>query len=185
MKFAIVLLMFCVTVKMLDAQAPIEIQKHYEFEDALRQDQDGMWVWRSEASELKTLRIEDQEGLSRVKFTLCVEPYNATQNITLYVDDIRYSNDGPSDNITLIFNGIAFAKFQTLEKWRSGHEWNVFRNSGNLGPALNLRPGRYDLLVTVVTDYWGVEFDRIRINAENQDPNIDLFCGSSVFYVAP
>lgn len=163
----------------------VEIQKHFEFEDALTETQQDMWVWRSEASGLKTLRIEDQAGQARIELSICVTPYNRSQNqnVTLYIDDIRYSNDGPSDLVRLRFNNINFANFSTFEKWRSGHEWNVFRNSGNLGPAINLREGRYNLTISVVTDRWGVEFDRIRVNAENQNPGKDLFCGASMYFV--
>lgn len=173
-----------VVLHTIDAQgSSMEIQKHFEFENALTESQDSMWVWRSEASSLKTLRIVDQAGLSRIDLAICIVPYNASQNVTLFIDDIRYSNDGPADLVILQFNGINFANFTTFEKWRIGHEWNVFRNSGNLGPALNLSPGQYTLRMTVVTDEWGVEFDRIRVNAENQSPNDDIFCGGSVYFL--
>lgn len=166
------------------AQPPaLEIQQHFELFKAVPVSQENNWRWRSEASANKTLRIEDETGSSRLELTLCVEPYNATQNVTLYIDDIRYSNDGLSDVVKLIFNGINFANFTTFQKFRSGHEWNVFRNSGTLGPALNLRQGRYTLLITVVTDEYGVEFDRIRINAENQNPEVYMFCGSTFYFV--
>lgn len=162
------------------AQIPPEIQKHFEFEDALSEVQQDRWVWRSEASNLKTLRIVDEIGSSEIRFQICVMPYNTSANVTLHIDDIRYSNDGPSDNVTVRFNNIALAGFQTAERWRSGHEWNVFRNSGPLGPSLNLAPGQYYLQVNVRTDRWGIELDRIRVNAENQDPVSQLFCGSQV-----
>ncbi|KAH3747025.1 hypothetical protein DPMN_181446 [Dreissena polymorpha] len=163
--------------------AMLEIQNSFEFENALTENQTHLWVWRSEASGLKTLRVTDQVGLSAIELKLCIEPYNATQNVTILIDDIRYSNDGPSDLIVLRFNGITIGNFTTLEKWRSGHEWNVFRNSGNIGPALNLRKGTYTLVLYPLTDQWGVEFDRIRVNAENQnpDPEKKLFCGASFF----
>lgn len=174
------LLAFFLLVALTRAQEFPAIQKHFEFEDALSPAQQDMWVWRSEASDLKTLRIVDENGVSEIRFQICVKPYNASGNVTLQIDDIRYSNDGPSDNVTVRFNNIAFAAFTTQEQWRSGHEWNVFKNTGDLGPALNLAPGQYFLQVHVRTDKWGVEFDRIRVNAENQDPNSEIFCGSQV-----
>lgn len=165
------------------AQVPVEIQKHFEFENALSTLQDDMWVWRSEASNLKALRLLDPNGSARIEFTLCIEPLNVTQNVTLYVDDIRYSNDGPSDNVTLRFNGKSIANFTTVEKWMGGHEWNLFRNSGKLGAALSLRQGQHSLMITVRTDRWGIEMDLIRINAENQNPMKELFCGAIVYSV--
>ena len=156
------------------------IQKHAEFEDALSDVQQDMWVWRSEASNMKTFRIVDELGTSEVRFQICVKPYNTSANITLHIDDIRYSNDGPSDNVTVRFNNIVLATFTTTERWRSGHEWNIFKNSGPLGPSLNLSPGQYFIQVNVRTDTWGIELDRIRVNAENQDPMSPLFCGSQL-----
>lgn len=184
MSFVCALLIFSISAFAVEAQVPtLEIQQHYELHRAVPERQDTNWRWRSEASSNKTLRIEDELGASRLELTLCIEPYNATQNVTLFIDDIRYSNDGKSDIVRLMFNGINFANFTTFMKFGSGHEWNVFRNSGNLGPALNLRQGRYTLLITVVTDEYGVEFDRIRINAENQNPEIFMFCGSSFYFL--
>lgn len=177
------LLAIVIFVPKANAQISLEIQQHYEFENAVPVSQMENWQWRSEASANRTLRIEDQAGASRLELTLCVEPYNTTQNVTLSVDDIRYSNDGMPDVVKLIFNGYSFANFTTFMKYRSGHEWNVFRNSGKIGPVLNLARGRYSLLITVVTDFYGVELDRIRINAENQNPEIYLFCGSSFYFI--
>ena len=63
--------------------------------------------------------------------------------------------------------------------WGAGHEWNVFRNSGPLGPAINMMPGEYVLTVSAKTDRYGVELDRLRINAENQSLTKPIFCGAS------
>ncbi|KAL4239841.1 hypothetical protein ACF0H5_000642 [Mactra antiquata] len=175
-----IVLLSVVILFAVNSQAMLEIQKHFEFEDVLGDLQDNMWVWRSEASDLKTLRLEDETGVYTVNLNICVQPYNSTMNITLYIDDIRYSNDGPSDTVIVDFDGINIANFTTIEKWRSGHEWNVFRNSGNVGPALNLLPGQYVLQISVLTDQWGVELDRIRVNLENQDPMENVFCGASL-----
>lgn len=186
MKLELVLYVFGVVLQTVDAQSSsLQIQKHFEFEDALTESQDDMWVWRSEASNMRTLHIEDQAGVSRIELSICIVPYNTAENVTMFIDDILYSNDGPVDLVKIHFNGINIANFITIEKWRSGHEWNVFRNSGNIGPVLNLRQGRYTLMLTVVTDIWGVEFDRIRMIADNQSPTADMFCGASVYFAVP
>ncbi|XP_052761934.1 uncharacterized protein LOC128204564 [Mya arenaria] len=157
----------------------VEVQKHYEFENALKEGQ-GVWQHRSEASLAKTLRINDLVGGTKmIHLTLCIQPYDTSQNVTFYIDDIRYSNDGPSDNITVLFNGLKIATFKTVEKWRAGQEWNVFRNSGRIGPSLEAMEGQYVLTVYAKTDEWGVELDRIRINAENHSPAKELFCDAT------
>lgn len=169
---------FILYISCVFSQFTFEIQKHFEFENALTEDQSDYWVWRSQAYRLKTLRLEDSNRTHSIELDLCIEPYLDDQNVTLYVDDIVYSNDGPSDLIYIIINGIEIGNFTTEEEWRSGHEWNVFRNSGRIGPSVVLSRGNYLLQIEVETDKWGVELDRIEINAENQDPMGKLFCGS-------
>lgn len=158
----------------------VEIQRHFEFEDVLNENQKSYWVWRSEASELKTLRLEDMVGQHKVFFRLCLEPADVTKNVTLRIANIRYSNDGPPDTCYASLNGQIFSVFYTYEKWRSGHEWNVFRNTGQIGRAMRLSRGEYELAIRVNTDKWGVEFDRITVNAENQNMTSNIFCGSGL-----
>lgn len=160
------------------SQLTFEIQQHFEFENALSEQQDDYWVWRSQAYKLKTLRLEDTNRTHTIELILCIEPYLDDRNVTVYIDDIVYSNDGPSDIIHALINGVDIGNFTTKEKWRNGHEWNVFRNSGRIGPSVVLSRGDYLLHIEVETDKWGVELDRIEINAENQDPLEKLFCGS-------
>ena len=160
----------------------VEVQRSFEFEDALSDSQQTMWQWRSEASGKKTLRLEDYSESYHIDFTVCIVPNDPTKNVSLAIDDIRYSNDGPPDNIYVRINGIVHDYFQTHEKWRSGHEWNVFRNSGRLGDRISLPEGQYTITVSAVTDLYGVELDRIRLNADNQNPSSDLFCAASVSF---
>lgn len=174
-------LIIAVSICVLKSFAQVRIQKVFEFEDALTADQNEMWIWRSQASNLKNLRLVDVKGLSGVELTLCVEPLDNERNVTIYIEDIRYSNDGPSDAVKLRFEGVNIASFRTFEKWRSGHEWNVFRNSGGIGPLLLLSKGEYTLGIIVKTDRWGVELDRIKINAVHQHPKQDIICGASVY----
>ena len=159
----------------------IEIQRHYEFEDILDENQNSYWVWRSEASELKTLRLEDMDGDHKIFFRLCVQPVNPNKNVTLKIANIRYSNDGPSDTCYVTVNGQFVSVFKTFEKWRSGHEWNVFRHTGQLGQSLSLPLGNHELAIKAKTDKWGVEFDRIIINAENQNFTSPIFCGGGLY----
>ena len=158
----------------------VRIQRHFEFENVLTEDQKSFWVWRSEASKLKTLRLEDMIGEYKVFFRICLDPIDPDKNVTLQIANIRYSNDGPSDTCYISLNDQIFSVFYTFERWRSGHEWNVFRNTGPVSRPMELPPGEYELGLSVNTDKWGVEFDRISINTENQNMTSDVFCGSGL-----
>lgn len=158
-----------------------EIQNHLEFEDVLTDSQDDFWVWRSEAYNLKTLRLEDGNRTHTIELTLCIEPALNDRNVTVVVDDVVYSNDGPPDKLYFSANGIKIGDFTTIEKWMHGQEWNVFRNSGRIGPTLIMSKGNYTINIEVETDKWGVELDRIEINAENQDLKTNLFCNARMY----
>lgn len=158
-----------------------DVQHSYEFEDALTEDQSEMWVWRSEASSRRTLRLVDRTGISAVEFTLCVEPHDLSTTVSLFIHDIRYCNDGPSDSVKLRFEGVNIASFSTFEKWRSGHEWNVFKNSGIIGPLIKLYRGNFTLVIVVQTDKWGIELDTLAIVTDNQHPTKDIICHASVY----
>lgn len=157
------------------------VHHSYEFEDALTEDQGEMRVWRSEASSGRTLRLVDQHGLSAVVLTLCVEPHDLSKNVSLFIDDIRYCNDGPSDSVKLRLDGVNIARFSTFEKWRSGHQWNVFNNSGLIGPLIKLSRGEFTLVIVVQTDKWGIELDRITLVTDNQLPTKNIICHASVY----
>ena len=166
-----------------------EIQRHLEFEDVLsegqlrkQKDTPGLeyWVWRSEANDAKVLRIEDMTREYSVNIRLCISPEPPFQNVTIRVENIRYSNDGPSDTLYLLLDGKELGIFLTFEKWGSGHEWNVFHETGPIGDVRVLNEGVHTLSLQAVTDRWGVEYDRIAINAENQNPQVRLICDSEL-----
>ncbi|KAH3747019.1 hypothetical protein DPMN_181440 [Dreissena polymorpha] len=163
-----------------EGQSSIEIQQHFELENVLRDDQQEYWVWRSEAYNQKTLRLEDMNRAHTIELRLCIEPFNPNQKVLIVVSDILYSNDGPSDIVYLKINGHTIGNFTTVEQWRSGYEWNVFRNSKVIGPSMLVQKGHYLLAIEVETDKWGVELDRIQINAENHDPTKRMFCGAAL-----
>lgn len=166
-----------------------EIQRHLELEDVLSEVQlrrqkntPGLeyWIWRSEANNLKVLRIEDMYRQYSVNIRLCISPDPPGQNVTIRLENIRYSNDGPSDTLYLLLNNRLLGIFRTYEKWGSGHEWNVFHNTGPIGEAVDLPEGQYTLSLQARTDRWGVEYDRIEINAEFQNEFVDLICDSEL-----
>lgn len=161
----------------------VEIQRHFEFEDILPVEQDSFWVWRSEASNLKTLRLEDPHRVYLIEVKICINPIDANHDVKIDLDDIRYSNDGPTDSVLVTFNGEPWTDFITYEKWASGYDWNIFRNTGRIGESKYLPKGEYVIGLSVVTDEWGMEFDKIRLNAEYQNTETELFCGGRLTVV--
>lgn len=155
----------------------VEIQRSFQFETVLRSDQEVSWVWRSEASKLKTLRLVDFDRRFRIDIKLCIEPVKGADIVSIIIDDIRYANDGPDDYIFVTFEGEDWYVFSTYEKWAHGHEWNIFRNTGRVSEKKYLKKGEYIISVSAVTDKWGLELDKIRIIAEYQKLNSTLFCG--------
>ena len=136
------------------------------------------WQWRSNASGNKTMRLEDPYGVKKIRFTLCAEPANPTQQVWLAFTDIHYANDGPSDTITLFFNNEPIGSVETKEKWHSGHEWNELQRTGRVTMMFSVGSGTYPVDLVAVTDGWGVELDKIVLRTDNQDPNVDIFCGA-------
>jgi len=136
------------------------------------------WQWRSNASGNKTLRLEDPYGMKKIRFTLCAESAIPRQKVWLAFTDIQYANDGPSDTITLFFNNEPIGKIETKEKWNSGHEWNALQRSGRVTSMFSVNSGIYFVDLVAETDGWGVELDKIVLRTDNQDPNVDIFCGA-------
>lgn len=155
----------------------VELQRSYQFENVLSREQDENWVWRSEASSLKTLRLVDFDRRYRIDLKICIDPIDGEETVSMYVDDIRYANDGPDDFIFVSFEGKDWNVFPTHEKWAHGHEWNIFRNTGRIKEAKYLTKGEYVISVSVITDKWGLELDKIRLIAEYQKLDSPLFCG--------
>lgn len=158
----------------------VEKQQVYEFESSVSSEQTNLTTTRSEASNSKTLHLVDKNGRAFVELKLCLKPETPNGSVAFYIDDIRYSNDGTSDVVTLRFDGVNIANFTTSENWASGAGWNEFSHSGKLGPKFELRQGEYRLVIIVKTDIHGVELDRVRISAVNQQSNTDIVCGASV-----
>ncbi|KAL4239203.1 hypothetical protein ACF0H5_000020 [Mactra antiquata] len=157
--------------------AYVEIQRSFEFENALSEEQSRFWVWRSEASRLKSLRLVDNYRRYLIELKICVEPAEGQQEARIMFDDIRYANDGPNDYIFLTFEDELWFSYATYEKWAHGHEWNIYRNTGRRGDVKTLPRGEYKIGVSVITDKWGLELDKIRLIGEYQVLDSTIFCG--------
>lgn len=167
-----------------------QLQRYLELEDILSKNQKPQtekphWVWRSNAINLKTLRIVDQGQQYSINISLCISPNPPSRRVAVQVETIRYSNDGPSDTVTVRIGDNFSGTFRTIERSDGGHGWNVFHDSRPIGKAISLPEGQYTLSLQAKTDRWGVELDRIVINAENQNEHVDLICNSELTESAP
>ncbi|KAL4239843.1 hypothetical protein ACF0H5_000644 [Mactra antiquata] len=168
-------------------------ERTFEFENAPSEQQDdldqdirqrGWWIWRSEASALKGLHVDNAKGNPVIQLKLCLKRQSRNQRtVSVSVENIRYSNDGPLDHLWIYLDTNFLANFTTAGDYEAGHGWNKFRDTGKLGPTLQVRRGQRKITIQVSTDKYGVEFDYIRFKFENVDPNQDVFCGSSIRFV--
>jgi hypothetical protein len=155
-------------------------QHHFEFENALTDAQNAngdLYRMRSQASNKKTIYYNSPDLVIELK--LCIVPVSGESFATLYVNNIRYSNDGKSDKVTVGFPDNVIGSFSSKPHSHFGHFWNVFEDSGPIGGpriAVLLPKGEYTLRITADIDTYGIELDNIRINVDNLE-NKDLFCG--------
>jgi len=156
------------------------LQQHFEFENVVTEDQLEHWQWRSEAYSNKTLRLNDVNQTFTVELYLCFDPIDPSENVTMYISDIRYSNDGPSDIVYVTLDGKSVGNITTDARWRAGHEWNIFKNTGMIGQPQTLYAGEHVLRLSTRTDSYGIELDRIRVNLVNHRISTFLFCGSKL-----
>ena len=95
--------------------------------------------------------------------------FSVFSSCTASVSDVAYTNDGGADTISVSIDGTNVGSFQTVAESNAGHNWNVVRNSGNLGSSVNIISGLHTVRVTATsTDQYGVEIDKvtIRFNSE-------------------
>ena len=95
--------------------------------------------------------------------------FSVFSSCTVSVSDVAYTNDGGADTISVSIDGTNVGSFRTVAESNAGHNWNVVRNSGNLGSSFNIISGSHTVRVTATsTDRYGVEIDKVslRFNSE-------------------
>ena len=84
--------------------------------------------------------------------------------------NVRYSNDGPSDNITVWLDGEYVDRFETVNHKKEGAFWNKIVESGLLGNTKALTAGNHTLNVSVSSvDVHGVEIDEVIVDVLCED----------------
>ncbi|KAL4239842.1 hypothetical protein ACF0H5_000643 [Mactra antiquata] len=180
MKGALFIIVVAVSVCGISA---IQTEHSFEFEDVITPNNSQFWVWRSGASNVRTLRLVDEKGIARISLQLCIQSLIQSRPVNMNITNITYTNDGPKDYVMMNLNGVSIANWTTYERCGSGFEWNVPKYSGQLVDSLPLVSGIYNLTISVNTDEYGMEFDKIDVTLDNQRPDTELFCGASLYFV--
>ncbi|KAL3876480.1 hypothetical protein ACJMK2_034323 [Sinanodonta woodiana] len=118
---------------------------------------------RSEASEpMNRTLLLFKNDVVRLQFCL-------QRNSFVRVEDLRYSNDGPSDEVSFILDGQYIGKHTTVVDTNFGRGWNSFHSTGAIGEGRLLPPGRHEINLTVTdSDIWGVEVDLVNIDVSDE-----------------
>ena len=90
------------------------------------------------------------------------------------VNNMAYSNDGPADQINIIFASEMVGSFTTITEFGNGFLWNEIRNTGPVGKNVSLPPGSHFVRLKVVhSDVNGVELDKTTLKFTcNKDPEV-------------
>ena len=117
----------------------------------------GETVSRSAASYGRTIRFT-----KKGQFLYWVFVTQSTCSIDIL--NVLYTNDGPSDNLTVYLDENFIGSFQTVEHSREGVYWNKIVESGLIGRTTVLQQGNHTLNISIVTvDIHGVEIDKVTI----------------------
>lgn len=87
--------------------------------------------------------------------------FATNSSLTLQVFNIEYTNDGPSDTITVYINGLLVGSFNTRSQSNNGHLWNEPISSGPVGNITLSSGDRTVKLTATKVDDHGIEIDRI------------------------
>ena len=119
----------------------------------------GATVTRSAASNQRTVRLRQGQFI--------VNTFTSSGNCSIRFTNIVYTNDGDSDTIAASLDGRVVGTFSTLARTGGGNLWNVPRNSGRIGDAIELGSGLHQTRIeAITTDRYDVEIDRVILTAD-------------------
>ena len=97
------------------------------------------------------------------------------------VSEIEYSNDGPSDRISVSLGQVVIDEFSTVTFSDGGLGWDKFRPHQSM--ASTITEGHHILTLKVLqADKYGVEIDSIKVNVNYSSQTLDtLSCKSFCF----
>jgi len=150
--------------------------------------EEGMWetsLRRCGASNSQTVCIQDRSNASNYQAV-----HVATDGLSGYytisspshcnfnIIKVLYSNDGPTDAISVYLDNDIIGRFYTSSNsGHGGESWNIFNTSGLIGNTQDIAPGEHRLkIVVTATDLHGVELDKMEVSfrmCENDCPIVD------------
>lgn len=87
------------------------------------------------------------------------------QSRNVSIRDFMHSNDGGSDVLSVLLDGISVGEITTLERSNSGAYWDEFLGSGQIGERSELDPGQHTVtLIVARADMYGVEVDSVVVD---------------------
>ncbi|XP_067663388.1 uncharacterized protein [Haliotis asinina] len=120
---------------------------------------------RSNAVTGKTVLLRNGEYLS---FYLCLR-----QDTSLRISNVRYSNDGGPDLVSLTIDHVDVGSFLTGNKSDWGKLWNVFHISGPVGTPWVFREGMH-VLSLLAKAANGIEIDYVELELSDQTITLDI-----------
>ncbi|XP_067668053.1 uncharacterized protein [Haliotis asinina] len=127
---------------------------------------------RSNASRQKTVLLYEGESLF---IDLCV-----TGRQEVSVKHLTYSNDGPSDNISIIADGKTLGSIATNNETNFGYDWNIFHKIHNIGEQQGIDDGRCTLVIRALyTDTYGLELDCLTLEFSNSISVDEILCNET------
>ncbi|XP_046550453.1 uncharacterized protein LOC124260241 [Haliotis rubra] len=124
---------------------------------------------RSNASNQKTVLLYEGESLH---IDLCV-----TGRHEVSVKHLTYSNDGPSDIISIIADGKTLDSIITNNETNFGYDWNIFHKSRTVGERQTIDDGRFTLIIRALsTDPYGLELDYLTLEFSNKVSVDEILC---------
>ena len=140
----------------------------------------GAERFRSRASNGATVLI----NTLRDNITFQLEIANTTCN-QVTVTDVRYSNDGLSDVVSVFLNTSEIGQFTSKALVTSGDGWNDFQSSGQVGNPVQLHEGVYNLQIQLSksSDEYGIEIDKVSLQFYCSSVDVNNECPESVIKV--
>ena len=143
-------------------------------------DKKYMEVFRSSASGEKTIHLYKGDRLNL--------EYCLTSESLVQLKDIKYSNDGGSEMLTVSMDNDPVGKYHTIATYDGGKGWNKFRSLHNMTFSKVLYQGRHRVSIIVVdSDSFGVEIDMVYLEVPGSGQDVssfhcNVFCFDGISY---
>lgn len=95
----------------------------------------------------------------------------------IQIEKLYYSNDGPSDELTLTLNQgssttTLLGTVKTREAYGKGTLWNDFLGIGPIGGSISIKEGLYNLVIKATkADEYGAEVDHLSLQIKGCNYN--------------